>query len=738
MTSKSSFLVSMMENNKRRVWVWALSLFGFVLLFPIYIGLQLSAIYGMQSTYMERYGEEGAHILQLRALMAMENSLGFSWFSIFVGGLAVICAMQGFAWLCNRRKIDFYMGMPVKRSKRFLIIWLNGIFIFVLPYLLGLVIGILIAAANGAVDGSVLACAAEAFGGNILLYLCMYNLTLVAVMLTGSSGVAFLGILVFLVYEFFLRYVILEYQMEFFDHFSWLGKQESPLLSPVTLFYDLAEYATRGNAGWLLKAIELLGLALALGAISYICYLKRPAEAAGRAMVFNVTKPAIKFLLVIPAALFAGSFLNDMLGDAGSNGYMIFAYVFTTVIGCALIQVIYEFDIRGALHKKLHIMLCGAAVLIIFCIFRYDILGYDRYIPTPDKVESVAFIPMYGSGDHFDPQGDSMSTSEYAQQYMYLTDAETVCHLVSLAMQEQRATDEMAFADEAPEDYYFSDFTVLYRLKSGREVSRMLFVNVKNEKIQAALEQIMNTEEYRKGMYMGASDIPQDLMAEGNLEIKGSWENTIYKNDLSRQELAELLAAYKQDSVKMGFFNVRDNFPVGEINLTVQHEGPWRYTSSWQRSSWQQDFSLWVYPFFDETIAYLKEHGYYMENYFDPQDVEKIIVSNENQETKKKLLSEWQKTELSEEDIADLEIDTRVYQEYTDPEDIQILAEYCYPRELRGYSVGGGTDFEPELEVRVYFKGTVLTGRDASNYFTYKFLSGQVPEFVMNDTKYVP
>ena len=50
-----------------------------------------------------------------------------------------------------------------------------------------------------------------------------------------------------------------------------------------------------------------------------------------------------------------------------------------------IVQVIYEFDLKGALHKKLHILISGAAVALIFLIFHNDLFGYDRYVPEGRK-----------------------------------------------------------------------------------------------------------------------------------------------------------------------------------------------------------------------------------------------------------------------------------------------------------------------------------------------------------------
>jgi len=168
MTSKNSFLASIRENNKRRLWVWMLSALFFVLAIPVTISITISRQMNNLKYLTEVYGVALAEdAMHERLVNSMCGQLGFSSaLPVFTTIIAVAAAIQGFSYLYSRKKIDFYMGMPVKRSKRFRIIWLNGVILYALPYFLGLIISLLIAAGNGAVDGRVLLTAFTAYGVN--------------------------------------------------------------------------------------------------------------------------------------------------------------------------------------------------------------------------------------------------------------------------------------------------------------------------------------------------------------------------------------------------------------------------------------------------------------------------------------------------------------------------------------------------------------------------------------------
>ena len=102
-------------------------------------------------------------------------------------------------------------------------------------------------------------------------------------------------------------------------------------------------------------------------------------------MVFGFTKPIIKILLVVPMALVVGDMIANDVNYAPERGlhgggYVLFTLALATILGCAVIQVLYEFDIKGALHQKRHILISGVLVAFFFLIYRYDLLHYDSYV----------------------------------------------------------------------------------------------------------------------------------------------------------------------------------------------------------------------------------------------------------------------------------------------------------------------------------------------------------------------
>ncbi len=774
MTSKSSFLVSMKENNKRRLWVWVVSALVFLLGYPVLTAFMLNTIargvretfqgtpMGMENILVQQYLHE-------RLSEGVKGWLGFSEITFIVVTLiAVVSAVQGFFWLYSRKKTDFYLGMPVKRKKRFLVIWLDGILLWALPYLGGLAASMVIAAASGAMDKTVFATVAASFGVSLCFYLGVYHLAMLAVMLTGNIVVTGFGFLVFCFYELAVRIMVMGYKDLFFKYFSYYGQEETPMLSPFSLYLKLAETFNLENLIDIKDLALLLGVALVLGVLSYLCYCRRPAEAAGKAMVFAVTKPVVKILLVVVATLLAGLVVSDVADfdpqySAEGIGWVLFAMLLVAVIGSALIQVIYEFDLRGILHQKLHIVLGIALSGLVFLSFQYDVFGYDSYVPETDKVESVAFIPEYyeeiNRGAHFDSEGKYMSGQEYAADYMYLKNTEEICELAKASMEGYNKLDRSNHADRRDEEGKWAYCSILYRLKGGREVSRVLWVNVEDERTAQLLDTIIGSEEFKKGYIACASDNIDKMMEDtGKYKVNANYGNLVYKNKMSNDEAGEFLEIYRKDLAAANFTNIRENVPVGVFEMEIAEKSSDGVSAAYGygRSTRSWGVSATIYPFYKESIAFLTEHGLYMDSQIDLADVEKIQVVNNNYEKarelqKKQDAADGMGEDLSPEDLLAIgagevaigaegvdtyDVDTRIYADYTDMGSMEEIAACVYPRNLIVPDWDYGKELDDDFEVIVYFKTDSEMTRNYGTSASYGFLEGEVPGFVKEDTVY--
>ena len=82
------------------------------------------------------------------------------------------------------------------------------------------------------------------------------------------------------------------------------------------------------------------------------------------------------------------------------------------------------------------------------------------------------------------------------------------------------------------------------------------------------------------------------------------------------------------------------------------------------------------------------------------------------------------------------DIDTRVYAEYTDQEQIKEIVSAAYASELVRQDWDNGKALDRNYSVIVYFKTDSPMTRNYGTSAEYGFLEGQIPGFVKEDTVY--
>lgn len=746
MILKNSFWANLKENNKRRIWLWLLSALCYLITFPTVAAMIISRGKRSEEYLIETLGETlGRQAMQEQLIKGMEQFFGITnpvmWLVIAV--FAVLSAIQGFSYLYSKKKIDFYMGMPVKRGRRFSVIWMNGILLYLIPYLAGLFIAGLIAAVNGVMTASVLREAAIAYVIYFCFFLGVYHLTILAVMLTGNVIITCFGTAVFFLYEWCVRLIIQSYQTLFFKFYSYNGNSTEPLLSPFAVLFHYVEKHDNGQGGSLAAVIYLLLFAAIVGAAAYICYLKRPAEAAGKAMAFTLPQPVIKILLVVPVTLLAGCFAGDIVGynpkyGEGREGFIIFAMAVVVIVSSCLIQILYEFDIKGILHKKHHIFISAAAVFVIFMIFRQDLFGYDSYIPKVDSVVSAALVPpyeyrYYGGDNYFSEDMEHTSKVSYAEENMYLSDVGAVNKLLKLSVDEISKYDNLSRIYEENDDALWYNVTLIFRMDNKRNVYRDIYVNVNNPEAAELLDRIEASDEYVSGIYMGASESLAKILSDDKSKVAVSYGDSYYQQKFSSQEAEEFLALYREDVKGNGFTKLRESIPCGSLRFTIVK----KYLS--HSSYFDTEFP--IYPFYTRCVEYLKEKGYYRESFIDPKDVERIQVTNynvdfaaEKQKQQEQLVLDSEVSAVSESVWNDSEYSR--YASYDSPDDIRELCNALYPQDWLNQSWHMAANGDSDYRITVYFKSDSQPAKDNMGVGTYCFKAGEVPQFVIDDTVY--
>lgn len=708
MTSKNSFLASCRENHKRRIWVWIVAVLSQLLVYGGMTMIYLSRIKG----FYEQGNYRGPKEFQQAMYQAARDALGFSdnlYPIIFV--LAAIIGMQGFSYLYDRRKVDMYHSVPVSKNRRFAVVYVNGLVIYLTANLSGLILGMIISTSQRAVNGEVFAEAGLAFVWNFFFFLVFYHLMIFTVMLTGNRFVTIALFLMFALYEFLVSDMLEGLKGIFFRTYSAYYLQDEPKFST---FYDCVmniwqiKNATDAAAAARLAmplVAKWIGIAVVLLALGWYAYRKRPSETAGKAIAHRFLEPVLKVAAAVPVAFLAGRIVYNT--SYQNETLLVIGMLAGGLILCTAMEVIYDFDIRSLFKHLLSSGFALVGILAIFCVFKWDLFGYDSYIPAQNKVESIAISADGYYDSYWDEDQQYVEQSKFEMDHMFLTDTSPVLALAEAA--KQAGSEEM-------EDG--SSVRILYRLKSGRLKARNIQVNYDDPGTEELLNQIFRTEAYQKGVFQVMTD--QNPL-EGMIRV--SYTNGPAKAVIPVEEAGRLKDAWLKDMEQFDFTLVRHNRPCGILYFDYENYIQKRFM---------------VYESFDHTISALKELGAYYPMELDAADIESVTVTcYHNELTEQEDEADYGAQPRAVAETWDAEYtDYTVSETFYEEEQIAQILPYLYCNWIDA-PWSRSKDLDSNYSVEVVFKrDTTYPYERDSYYFTYSFYADRVPEFVAEATAY--
>ena len=302
-------------------------------------------------------------------------------------GLAACSAAVSLYYLHSRKQTDFYESLPIKRATLFRLVVQNSLFIFLIPLVVEEAIEFVIAQQQISGGGWEIVSSGIWY---LLIFAATWLTMALAMIMTGNIIVGILGFGVFASYFPIVIYNIFPlYAGSFFSTYS--GNTADNVYNNITNYLSPVWIGLRGmadiNSSREIQIKYIMILLLWIIGLYVLCrtlYNRRPAESAGRAMAFTKANTVIKVLLVIPSALYSGIIFYS-LGNANSIFWLIFGVVFGVFVIHALIECIYEFDVRAIFcHKKqlIVIMLGSLFIMASFSADLLDMTGISRKHPV--------------------------------------------------------------------------------------------------------------------------------------------------------------------------------------------------------------------------------------------------------------------------------------------------------------------------------------------------------------------
>ncbi len=700
-------------------------------LWTSYVALPFLAAYFILGTimmvsrsinYAEIYHQTEAVLFQekLRAVSRVFGMEGLTW--VFVVGIAVMFALQGFSYIFNQSQLDFYLSQPTTRSQRVRRNYDNAFSTFLVLYLGTELLALLVATAMGAVNRYLLLSVLIQTVKSIILFLAFYNVTVLAVILSGTMPIAILLTGCFTFISIVISGETALFKEMFFATYSGMEPMKvylSPLydiFAPMSALYQNLQtpdallsmrYINTAFDVVLFHVLDTLVVGI-IAMIAVMIFAKnRQSEWAGKSIPLKSFRFVVKTIVCIVVGLGSGYFVYIVYNSVwNSNLYFMMAFIMalsTIVTGC-ITEVILEGNIKRFFKGMSQTILALAVVLLVFIIFRGDLIGYDSFVPAADRVESGAIISDYRNFSAYDTMiYDYMDSND--ANYMYLSDTEALVKIASEGMKTQKE-----FAKANREGRYENmgyQVSVLYRMKSGKKIYRQ--ITIPFDAVDAELDRIVSSEEYKRGHFDVFHD---DYIREAdktavNHSLRFVVDSSNESKDTKKFSFAELSDAYRKDLLEnYSFSYMKEHMPVGSVEYE-SNDMSYIYGT------------LDIYDNFTNTIALLKKYGIYSEYKLTPETIKYIRVINL-----------YPGYDLEVTDSSEIEDNPdSVTVTYSDDDNIEAIL-------AAGITTSYYNPWYNYNNVNDQYSVEIVRENDSMNYggTYYSFKVGKVPDFVKADT----
>lgn len=392
MTSNNSTYKMIREHLRHNVWMLGLSAIGSLLFGPIMF------LFAQGGTNYERYAQNHTpQQLSQYVTSNVVNDLNYCATALVVIAVlgAAIVSFGIFSYLFHSRKIDLYHSLPVTRKEMFWASYLTGLYIWVIPFLLGALISFgsaLIILKDFAHIGSVLLVMLKYLLCPAIGFFIVYHLCLVGVMLSGNIANAMVSTLVWGLSVLIIHALLIVYAEAFYDtYYSGSGNYSlTYALSPLASPFSILSYSDSISLEYIGMGIISIFIASMNLFIAYRLHKERKSELAGHGMDNKFASLSIRICIsvilgllgVVPMSLFGYNMESRPLW------ILLFNALFSA-ISYAIVTAIQKRSLKAFFARKLQMVIVTACSVCIAAIFVFDIFGYDEYLPRKGSIESM-------------------------------------------------------------------------------------------------------------------------------------------------------------------------------------------------------------------------------------------------------------------------------------------------------------------------------------------------------------
>lgn len=638
MTSRNLFFKLMREDLKRKIWAISLAFLSFFFWMPVNAAMSISNLqqtyqrwlvngttFGEGITAESRYAEKLLDIVN--TTIGLENPMN----AASIAGAAIIMALTGFMYLHSRKQVDFYHSMPVKRELLFAVKYLDGILIVLSMYLLNMFLAMGILAMNDLELSVLIPAGLISFAVHAGGFFINYGLMVIAVMLTGNFFVSILGGMVLFAYVPAMLALVQGLMYLFFVTINTRGIYMDLMMvnsSPISYYINVVVEGAGMELAKYSQLMDSVGIMAVAGAvmtvIALFLYKKRPSESTGKAMSFKITKGPIKILLVVPITIAASILFWNIYY---SIPWAVFGFVVGLVVTHAIIEIIYHFEFSKLFTNLHHMAFSAVLALAVIGIFRFDLIGYDRYKPAEKDFESASVCAHnlndgvdYGLPFRMEQSSGYyqswryISKDQYVVDNMKFTDFEVISTLADagILMAEQTKEAKYANLDYVDSPGFWTSLEIGYKLTNGKTVYRNYHVNV--TELREIFDRMYESAEYKQGTIPVLSYNMENVTG-----IYESHDNKIHEVEADAALQAQILDAYKEEMIALTLEERAQVSPVTSLRFltiaehnyisSISHDRNPNFTGDFRLEDMNKVNFFPVYPSFTKTLALLAQAG---------------------------------------------------------------------------------------------------------------------------------
>ncbi|WFD11490.1 DUF6449 domain-containing protein [Tepidibacter hydrothermalis] len=497
-----------LNDLKRFSWIGVVYLLGLLLTIPMRMM--------MVNSEVENYGHYGANPIK----RIFDFEIGETM--ILMGVIPVILAILLFRYMHVKKSTDMIHSLPIKRGNLYNNHIFVGTVLLILPVIVTTIACIILNSTSNYNDyykEVLYTIDILRWGGiTIILSILIFMFTVLVGMITGISAVQGVLSYIFLFLPVGLTGLVVYNMAIYIYGFSAESYLIDDLfkLSPLTIApcvpnKDLMSF----------KAIIIyIIICIILYIISRVLYNKRNLEAASQSIAFKSFKPIFKYGVTFCSMLLGGFYFQ---ASGESLHWVLFGYFIMSLIGYFIAEIIIKKSLR--VFKNVKGYLIYVAVIIILLLgMKFDIIGYEKYVPQLEKVETI----------YFDRGFYRLTQDEENRFYNDEDNCKNIQQLHKEIINNKEKNLKSKNSNES--------ISIAYKLKNGKEIRRRYFVQ--KEDYIKYLKPIYESKEYKE-MHNRIFDVNDSDIEKITIRPVENSNKVTYITD--KEEIRECLEILKDE-----------------------------------------------------------------------------------------------------------------------------------------------------------------------------------------------